>query len=322
MKSASCAADGVGSLEALHGQLTPLHFGPGWDRTTPALWKEPRENFLPAHWRFEDARSTLTAAGRLLDMRLAERRNLILVNPVEGNTYATTRTLVSAYQAIMPGEAARSHRHSPNAMRLMLQGGEDVFTIVDGQRLRMEAGDVLLTPNWRWHGHDNAGHEMAIWIDFLDVPLIQLLESMFLEPHADFLEEAREEVVESPLRFPWADTKRRLDEVGSQPGGRLGTSVELGDPAMSTMGVHALRLAPAIETQRYRTTANVILAVIEGEGRSMVDDVTIEWKPGDVVAVPAWRLQSHMSNGGAHLLRVSDEPVQKKLDLLRTMEVR
>jgi gentisate 1,2-dioxygenase len=41
---------------------------------------------------------------------VAERRNLIMVNPAPGNTYATTRNIVAAYQMIQPGETALSHR--------------------------------------------------------------------------------------------------------------------------------------------------------------------------------------------------------------------
>ena len=48
----------------------------------------------------------------------AERRNLIMVNPVEGNLYATTRNLVSAYQCVKGGETARTHRHTPAALLL------------------------------------------------------------------------------------------------------------------------------------------------------------------------------------------------------------
>jgi gentisate 1,2-dioxygenase len=37
------------------------------------------------------------------------RRNLILYNPVPGNEYATTRTLLAAYQMILPARVARPH---------------------------------------------------------------------------------------------------------------------------------------------------------------------------------------------------------------------
>src|SRR5438045_6527595 len=67
-----------GSLDELYSLLTPMHVGPGWNKPTPSLWDEPRKTFVPAHWRYDQARAALDAAGRLIDTELAERRNLIL----------------------------------------------------------------------------------------------------------------------------------------------------------------------------------------------------------------------------------------------------
>ena len=131
------------------------------------------------------AKAALDSAGRLINTELAERRNLILVNAGAGNDYATASTLVSAYQMIMPGEHARSHRHSPNALRLIVDAEPGTYTVVDGVRLEMMPGDVLLTPNWCWHGHGNDSTANAYWIDFLDVPLVHLLEPMFFEGNPD-----------------------------------------------------------------------------------------------------------------------------------------
>src|SRR4051794_24074881 len=100
------------SLDALYGLLDGIGMGPGWNKPTPSLWAEPRKTFRPVHWRYDRAKAALNAAGRLISTDLAERRNLILYNPAEGNGYATVRTLITAYQMIMPGEFAREHRHT------------------------------------------------------------------------------------------------------------------------------------------------------------------------------------------------------------------
>ena len=60
-------------------------------------WGRP---VCPCRWSWRDGRAALDAAGRLVDTEFAERRNLILFNPVEGNTYATVRTMIAAYQAL------------------------------------------------------------------------------------------------------------------------------------------------------------------------------------------------------------------------------
>ena len=114
---------------------------------------------MPAHWRYRDGHDALERAGRLIDTELAERRNLIMANPIDGNTYNTSATLVAAYQMLLPGEHARSHRHTPNALRLIVESDAGAYTIVNGEKIDMLPGDVVLTPSWMWHGHGNDGQD-------------------------------------------------------------------------------------------------------------------------------------------------------------------
>jgi len=97
-----------GTLEDLYGKLGQIGIAPGWAKKVASLWPEPKKNFMPAHWKYEQARGALDAAGRLINTELAERRNLILYNPTSDASYGTVRTMVAAYQMIMPGEWARS----------------------------------------------------------------------------------------------------------------------------------------------------------------------------------------------------------------------
>jgi gentisate 1,2-dioxygenase len=254
----------------------------------------------------------------LINTELAERRNLILFNPVPGNDYATARTLLAAYQMILPGEKARSHRHTPNALRLIIDADEGAYTIVNGVKLLMRPGDVLLTPNWHWHGHGNDSPAPAYWIDFLDSPLIHALEPMFFEPHPEVYEPIAETAAESLMRFTWDYSMRRLNEVAQTPQARFATQIALGDPAMATIALHMMRLASGVETELHRTTANNIYAVAQGAGISVIDDESFAWSRGDVIAVPAWRPHRHCATEDAIVLRVSDQPVLQKLDLLRT----
>jgi gentisate 1,2-dioxygenase len=307
------------TLEELYGKLDKVGMGPGWNKPTPSLWPAPRKTFVPAHWKFELARGALDAAGRLINTALAERRNLILFNPAEGNTYATVRTLVAAYQMIMPGEWARVHRHTPNALRLILDAEPGVYTEVDGVKIAMEPGDVLLTPNWSTHGHGNRGNKSAYWIDFLDVPLVQMLEPMFFEvtadedkPEAESGGPPVEATTESPFVFTLRDTLRRLGEAKAGPEGPFGTQIELGRPALATTALYMMRLVPGVRTVPYRTTANNIYAVVQGEGVSIVDGERFVWQRGDVIAAPAWRQHCHEATGDAILFRVTDEPVMQR----------
>ncbi|HUD88734.1 MAG TPA: cupin domain-containing protein [Xanthobacteraceae bacterium] len=317
-----------GSLEELYGKLGQIGIAPGWAKATPSLWPAPRKNFAPAHWKYEQARGALDAAGRLINTELAERRNLILFNPATTNSYGTVRTLVSAYQMIMPGEWARAHRHTPNALRLIIDAEAGVYTDVNGVKLAMEPGDVLLTPNWSSHGHGNDSRACAYWLDFLDVPLVQLLEPMFFEPteedktqettHAAF--EAAPPTKDSPFVFPISETLKRLDATTPDPAGRFGTAVELGSPAMDTIGLFMMRLEPRAKTAPYKTTANNVYAVVKGTGATTVDGERFEWSRGDVIAAPAWLPHHHEAAEDALLLRVTDEPVMQRLGFYRVDE--
>ncbi len=306
------------TLDELYRLLAGVGMGPGWAKATPSLWPAPVRNLLPAHWRYAQAKGALDAAGRLINTELAERRNLILANPREGNAYATATTMVAAYQMIMPGERARSHRHTPNALRLVVDADPGTYTVVNGIKLAMMPGDVVLTPSWAWHGHGNEGKSPGYWIDFLDVPLVQTLEPMFFETHPEGFEAGHPPTAPSRLIFAWKETRQRLASANPDPGGRHGVQVQLGHPALDTMALYMMHLQSDVETKPYKTTANNIYAVVNGEGRTEVEDRRFEWSRGDVFVVPAWHTHAHRSMNGAVLFRVTDEPVLKKLGFLRS----
>lgn len=297
--------------------LAPIRMGAGWAKPTPSLWAEPRKTFQPYCWSYAQAKGALDAAGRLINTELAERRNLIMQNPAEG--YATSRTIVAAYQMIMPGEKARSHRHTPNALRLVIDADPGAYTIVNGERLSMMPGDVVLTPNWCWHGHGNDSRACAYWLDVLDVPLVHLLEPMFFEPHPDEFE--KETVVRnaSPMHFSWADTRRRLADAAG--GNGKPAEIALGDPALDTMALSMIEMKAGQATAPRKVMANSVFGVVQGSGTTEVEGKTLSWRRGDVIVVPSWHQHVHRSADGAVLFRVTDEPVMKKLGFHREAPV-
>lgn len=303
------------TLDELYAAFDGLHVEGGWHRRFPALWRSPEENFLPAVWHYADVRPILDVARDLVSTEHAERRNLTMRNPVAGNRYATVRTLVAAYQMIKPGEVARSHRHTPNALRLILDG-RGSYTTVNGARVEMRPGDVLLTPNWCWHSHENVGGEDCYWLDFLDVPTVHLLEPMFFEQHPDGVEAAPRDVETAPIVFRWEDAVRALETSTDDDEGMCTAQTEFGDPAMATVRLFMQRLAKGA-TRRARTTANSIFAVVQGRGATEVGDTVLPWARGDVVAIPAWRAHRHVVEDDAVLLRVTDAPIFEKLGWLR-----
>jgi len=304
------------TLDALYQAFTDLHMEGGWHRRFPALWPEQKKNFLPHVWHYADVKPILDRAGELIDTEQAERRNLTMFNPVEGNIYPTVRTLVAAYQMVRPGEVARAHRHTPNALRLILEG-RGTYTVVNGKKVEMRPGDVLLTPNWAWHSHSNESDADCYWMDFLDVPLVHLLEPMFYEPHPQGLEQEAERLEEAPIAFRWEGTLAALDAAQVEAGTGEAVSVELGPEKLDTIGLHMLRIPQGRATAPLRTTANNIYAVVRGSGVTEIDGETLRWSFGDTIAVPAWRPFLHRAAEDAVLLRVTDEPVFARLGWLR-----
>ena len=305
------------SLDALYSTLHLMHASPGWNKPEPSVWPKPRQHFLATRWCWEHCKAALDTAGRLVSTEQAERRNLILYNPTPGNTYATTSTLVAAYQMLLPGEKARSHRHTPNALRLILEG-EGAYSVVDGERIDMHPGDVVLTPNWYWHGHGSIGESPCYWLDGLDVPLVHALGPMFFEPYPTGFQEPEIISVESPLVFRWEKTQAALDRAMPDPEDFFGVRIQLGRPALPTMALYMQRLATGTQTRPFQTTANFIYCVLEGSGTSTIDGEEFPWQRGDVVAAPAWRRQAHRAKTDTTLFSITDEPVLKGAGWLRT----
>jgi gentisate 1,2-dioxygenase len=158
------------------------------------------------------------------------------------------------------------------------------------------------------------------------VPLVQLLEPMFFEPAEEECGSGKDASAgapptkDSPFVFPLSETLKHLDAAVPDPSGPFGTSVQLGNPAMDTIGLHMMRLAPRTKTATLQTTANNIYAVVQGSGATNVDGQRFAWRRGDVIAAPAWRPHCHEAGDDALLLRVTDEPAMLRLGFLRVGE--
>jgi gentisate 1,2-dioxygenase len=85
-----------------------------------------------------------------------------------------------AIQYLGPRETAPEHRHAQNTFRFVIEG-EGVWTVVNGDPVRMSRGDLLLTPGWNFHGHQNATDKPMAWIDGLDIPFSYQNDVGFLE---------------------------------------------------------------------------------------------------------------------------------------------
>jgi gentisate 1,2-dioxygenase len=308
-----------GNMEELLALLAKAGIENGWAKREPSMYAQPKRNFIPAQWTYPVAKAALEAAGRFVNTELAERRNLILNNPVPGNFYPTVTTLVSAFQMVKAGEVARSHRHTANALRFVLDAKPGMYTIVDGKKIPMEPNDVLLTPNWSWHGHSNESSANGLWIDFLDVPLTHLLGPMFFEHHEETVEHTDIVAPDSPARFPFTQTVARLAEAAEVSPGRR--DIELGNPALRTIALHVTRLDAGATFEIEPTTLSCIYAIMQGTGEAKIDDKSFQFARGDVIAVPSSSRHRWTAKEECYLLRVSDEPLLTFLDWLKPVAV-
>jgi gentisate 1,2-dioxygenase len=189
--------------------------------------------------------------------------------------------------------------------------------VVDGARIEMEPGDVILTPGGCWHGHGNDGAGPCYWLDCLDIPLAHLLEPVFFEPHPAGFAPIEAGADASPFRFAWSESQRRLAAARPDPDRLHGLRIELGAPALATCAVHLERLPAGFATRTRQTTANQLFCAVEGEGLSRIGDARFTWRRGDVFAAPCWLPVRHEARGDATLFSLSDEPVQRACGYLR-----
>lgn len=294
------------TLESLYRELDRMDFVPGWveHNGNRGVANGP---FRPAHWSYDTAKAAMDAAGRLINTELAERRNLVMRNP---NGSFPSRTLVSAYQMILPGEKARSHRHAAHALRVIIDA-ERAYSVVDGEKTRMETGDVVLTPGWCWHGHGHDGDEPAYWFDGLDVPLAMGLDGLHFDDYPGGFEPVSGTPAVSPMRFQWDDTQRMLDGASADASGYYGVRVRLDAPAMTTTALYLQRWESGLITRRFRATHNQIFSVMGGSGTSAIGDAEFAWRRGDTFVVPSWNWASHRADADAVLFSMTDEPLME-----------
>lgn len=299
------------SLDALQSELSDRNMTPGWIRRDPPMLRHAMQSaFVPAQWRYAEARAAMQSAGKLIGTDLAERRNFVMRNPIPGNDTSTLRTLVCAYQSILPGEKARSHRHAPHALRVILES-KGSYSIVNGDKHPMETGDVVLTPGWSWHGHGHDGSEQAYWFDGLDVPLTNLFETMFFDEHPDGFEKVVSVTPDSPMRFSWAATQAALAGAKADEAGHFGTTLELAAPTMPTIALKQHKWNKGWSNRPYRHAANTAFVVMQGSGRSVIGDKSFDWEFGDTIAAPAWSRIEHHASADTVMFSMSDENLMR-----------
>lgn len=324
-----------GAEEATRQAWADALLAPLWESAAHRPTAAPRA----AHrWRWEDVRRHAHAAAALTSPEVVERRVLRLVNPdpVSPGDESTVGNLAAAIQILLPGETARPHRHSINALRFILEG-EGATTFVNGESVAMHAGDMLLTAGDCWHEHRHDGAEPVIWLDALDAPLHAALGTVTFQPgpiveppavlpQGTFAASGLLPVETGPaqpyspqFRYAAAGAAAALAEA---PRGADGTRAIrfvnplTGGATMPTIDLRMVALDAGKRTPETRSTANAICLVVEGEGESWVGDRHFAWSRHDIMSFPQKSWVRHQAHSPARLFLISDREALRRLDLL------
>jgi len=324
--------------------LTPL-----WEVLHALVPPLPLTECVPALWNYAQIRPFVMESGRLITAMEAIRRVLILENPGMRGQSAITRSLYCGLQLILPGEIAPSHRHTQSALRFIVEGS-GAYTAVDGERTTMHPGDFIITPSWTWHDHGNPGNEPVVWMDGLDIQILQLFGAQFMETYPEEVQPVSKAEGQSTVRYgnnmvpvaamdplpagksspifnyPYARSRETLDALARNqaPDYCHGWKMQFINPltggfAMPTIGAFIQLLPKGFRSNPARSTDGSIYSVAEGTGTVTIGEARFSFAPRDIFVVPPWYPVRFEAGEDAVLFSYSDRPAQVALGLYREL---
>jgi gentisate 1,2-dioxygenase len=332
-------------LDRFYADLESYDLKPLWPIATELMPLEPKPRTVPWLWRWKALRELAERAGGLITLdRGGDRRVLSLANPGLGGLPYASSTLWGAVQFLNGGEHAGAHRHTPGAIRFVLEG-DGVSTTVNGDACEMHPGDLVLTPSWSWHDHNSSSDQPMIWFDGLDLPTVNALDAIFFENYPNQILQPVEARNRSERRFPGtgllpaggrtrtgpghspllvyrrADTDAALGALLEKSGGPMAslefTDPTSGRPVMPTMACQMHRILPGERTLPTRRVGSSVLVVYQGTGATVINGTRFEWGGGDMLVVPSWAAVDHEASEPSDLFAISDAPILQALGLDR-----
>jgi gentisate 1,2-dioxygenase len=334
----------VKTEDAFHQLIHKNHMWGLWEIASQ-MTPQPRPEAIAHQWKWSLLKEVVKQSANAVPVG-DERRAMQLFNPGLNGQWATTNTLIAAVQVLLPGEVARAHRHSPAAIRFIIEG-DGAYTAVEGEKVIMHPGDFILTPSWQWHDHGNETGETVVWMDGLDVPLTKSLDAMFFEMHRDLQAShdkpvngsqalyghgkltptwTKERPLFSPLMlYSWEQTLEALHDLRNHDGSPYDgisleyTHAQTGGPVLPTMSCRVQLIRKGEKTKAKRVTGSSVFHVVRGRGRSVIDGKTFDWERGDIIALPSWAEHDFANTGTdeAILFSISDRPVLEALGFYR-----
>jgi gentisate 1,2-dioxygenase len=337
--------DTLGRLEDLpqdyRDELTANNLVPLWPSLRAVLPPHvPARKTQPTHWPYAKLRELLLKAGELTPIEKAERRVLVLANPGHGlEKMQASAAMYLGMQLLLPGELAPAHRHTPNAIRMVVEG-EGAWTLVNGEKCPMGRGDLILTPTGLWHEHGHDGTDPVIWLDVLDLPLVYYVEASYHEevpsqtvvPGQGAKAYARGGVVPTQvfqradkaypmLRYPWADAKAALLSLGEDQPELEAVQVtyvnpETGKDPENILGFYALMLRPGQTLRLPARSPAQVLHQIEGSADVRIEASAFTLAEADTCAVPGYTactLSNRSATEPAFIFVADESPLHRKL---------
>ncbi|MCK9795924.1 cupin domain-containing protein [Isoptericola sp. 4D.3] len=339
-------------LDRLYADFARNSTAPLWTQTNDLMPLAPKPSAVPFVWRWAELLDIARRAGDLVPVgRGGERRAIGLANPGLAPTAYATPTLWCAIQWLGPFETAPEHRHAQNAFRFVVEG-EGVWTVVNGDPVRMSRGDLLLTPGWNFHGHHNDTDQPMAWIDGLDVPFVHDVDLGFFEfgservtdeasPHTSRSERlwahpgltplsSQEPQVATPIgAYRWEHTdaalraQLELEDEGHPATVEQGhaaikyTNPTNGGDVLPTIRCEFHRLRAGARTATRREVGSSVWQVFEGSGTVVLDGERRELVKGDLFVLPSWAAWSLEAGSEFDLFRFSDAPIVERLHFQR-----
>ncbi|NMG64752.1 cupin domain-containing protein [Azoarcus indigens] len=321
--------------------LTAHNLVPLWPSLRAVLPPgKPGPRTKPTHWSYETLRPLLLRAGELTPIEKAERRVLVLANPGHGlDKMQASSSLYLGMQLLLPGELAPSHRHTPNAVRMIVEG-EGAYTTVDGEKCPMSRGDLILTPTGLWHEHGHDGNEPVVWLDVLDLPLAYYLEASYVtEGQPQTVKGLSAErayqrggVVPSPvfarsdkrypmLRYPWQEVRSALLKLAEAQPDIEAVQVayvnpETGGDCENILGFFALMLRPGETLALPARSPAAVFHQIEGGSQVDIEGTAFTLAEADTCCAPGYSrvtLKNRSADRPAFLFIADESPLHKKL---------
>lgn len=330
--------------QGFYGRARTEHLAPLWKVLHGLVTATPRSDAVPAIWEYRRVRPYLLEACELISTEEAERRVLVLENPGLAGQSRITPSLFAGLQIILPGEVAPAHRHVAAALRFIIEG-KDAYTAVEGERTMMEPGDFVITPSWTWHDHGNESGQPMVWLDGLDMHIVNLLSTSFREnypgrvhpavrPAGSAAAEAgcnmlpvdyRRRSQTSPIfNYPFRvahDALERMSRLHAPDPCHGFKMVYInpvtGGSAMATMTTAMQLLPKGFTTEPYRSTAGTVFCVVHGCGAAVVASQRLPFRPHDLFVVPSWHPFTIEAAEETVIFSFSDRVTQEKLDIFR-----